>query len=306
MFGTIGVLALAAVGTAAFSIYRWLDVAEPLDLVTYQPEKYDSRKPELLRQYTSHEVEEIKIETTDFRTLYGLFLKWRGKDNEHCPKEANVYHGRVVLVCGDRVGNMYRTLEQVVEPYLLPQACHIFLFDYRGFGRSTGAPSEDGLYRDARAAWTYLHHILHIPATHILLYGVGLGGAVAAELATHITPCGLVLHNAISSMDDIPGHRSTRLLLGDLLPNLHTTINKRFWTYHYLKEVPCPTLILHNVHNEWVPFRHSIENWRECKHPSSKRLIILGDVEDVDEAMTESMKAVFIEFVTGNTHLPQT
>ena len=65
--------------------------------------------------------------------------------------------------------------------YLLYQECkiNILLFDYRGYGKSTGKPSEWGLYIDAQAVYDYVRQRTDLIQEKIIFYGHSLGGAVA-------------------------------------------------------------------------------------------------------------------------------
>lgn len=60
----------------------------------------------------------------------------------------------------------------------------VLMVDYRGYGRSEGSPDEEGLYRDAEAAWRYVTSVREAPPDRVLLFGESLGGAVAVELAS--------------------------------------------------------------------------------------------------------------------------
>ena len=60
---------------------------------------------------------------------------------------------------------------------------NLFIFDYRGYGRSEGTPSEQGTYRDARAALRYLQDRDDTPMKRMVYFGHSLGTAVAVELA---------------------------------------------------------------------------------------------------------------------------
>lgn len=86
---------------------------------------------------------------------------------------------------------------------------NVLAIDYRGFGDSEGVPSEQGLARDARAAWDWLvHPDQGAKAEDILIVGHSLGTAVATklgvELAQHgITPKGVVLMSPFSSIKNI-------------------------------------------------------------------------------------------------------
>lgn len=81
----------------------------------------------------------------------------------------------------------------------------ILLFDYRGYGLSEGRPSEEGLARDARAAWRYVVGQREIPSDRVVIMGHSLGSAVAARLALSVDqgPAGLVLGSPFPSMPDV-------------------------------------------------------------------------------------------------------
>jgi alpha-beta hydrolase superfamily lysophospholipase len=64
----------------------------------------------------------------------------------------------------------------------------VLIFDYRGYGKSSGKPTEEGTYQDAEAAWKYLVETRHVAPSSIVIYGESLGGAVAAWLAGRVKP----------------------------------------------------------------------------------------------------------------------
>ena len=77
--------------------------------------------------------------------------------------------------------NLFSSLQ---NSHLLYQACHIniLLFDYRGYGRSTGKPSEAGLYVDAQAVYDFVRQRQDLNQEKIFFFGRSLGGAVALHL----------------------------------------------------------------------------------------------------------------------------
>lgn len=79
----------------------------------------------------------------------------------------------------------------------------VLLFDYRGYGRSEGRPSESGLYRDARAAYRHLRRERDVPPGRILLHGHSLGGAVAVELASERPAAGLVVSAGFATLPSL-------------------------------------------------------------------------------------------------------
>lgn len=78
-----------------------------------------------------------------------------------------------------------------------------FLFDYRGYGRSEGIPTVEGVLMDARAARTKLREIARLEDSQMLLMGESLGGAIAVQLAAESAPRGLVLQSTFSSLKDV-------------------------------------------------------------------------------------------------------
>ena len=121
------------------------------------------------------------------------------------------------------------------------------IIDYRGYGESSGTPSEQGTYRDAQAAWQYLTEERNIPATRIVLLGESLGGAVATWLAAREKPALLLLASAFTSIADMGAA---------IYPFLPTHLLSRFEynTQEYLRSVTCPVFVAHSPQDEIVPF----------------------------------------------------
>ena len=96
-------------------------------------------------------------------------------------------------------GNAGNVGDRVLHAALLSKAgFDALLFDYRGYGRSTGSPSEEGTYRDARAARKALPE-----KAPVIYLGESLGGAVALALARELPPAGLVLQSTFTSVRDM-------------------------------------------------------------------------------------------------------
>lgn len=124
----------------------------------------------------------------------------------------------------------------------------VLLVDYRGYGASTGKPSEEGTYRDARAAWQWLTARGLKPA-EIVVAGESLGGAVAAELAARVQPRALILVAAFTSATDLGS---------EIYPWLPVRLISRYRydTLAYLQRYDGPVLVAHSRDDEIVPFAH--------------------------------------------------
>ena len=81
--------------------------------------------------------------------------------------------------------------------------CSVFVFDYRGYGKSEGEPDEDGVLLDGRAARARLAELAGVAPEQIVLFGRSLGTAVAVDLAADGGARGLVLYSGFSSLPDV-------------------------------------------------------------------------------------------------------
>ena len=100
----------------------------------------------------------------------------------------------VILFCHGNAGNISDRIDTIKIFHDLEM--DVMIFDYRGYGKSEGSPSEKGTYQDARAAWDYLVGKKEIPPDKIMVVGRCLGGDVRAELDEEKEQAGNVLESA--------------------------------------------------------------------------------------------------------------
>lgn len=127
----------------------------------------------------------------------------------------------------------------------------ILAVDYRGYGESGGVPSEQGLYRDAEAAYAHLRDGLRIPPSRIIFYGFSLGSAVAVDLAARLPAAALMVEGAILSVP----HRGRELY--PFLP-VFLMARNRFASYEKIARVAAPKLFIHSRNDEVNPFSHGL------------------------------------------------
>ncbi|MDZ7749498.1 MAG: alpha/beta hydrolase [Halofilum sp. (in: g-proteobacteria)] len=144
------------------------------------------------------EYEGVRLAAADEVTLAGWFVP-------HADPAAPV----VLFLHGNagNIGGRVESLQQLHEA-----GAAVLIIDYRGYGDSTGRPTEAGTYRDARAAWDWLTRARGMPPGRIVIFGRSLGGPIAAHLARAVRPAGLVLEFTFTSMpalaaDLYPGSR---------------------------------------------------------------------------------------------------
>ncbi|KAL4859586.1 Alpha/beta hydrolase domain-containing protein WAV2 [Chlorella vulgaris] len=113
-----------------------------------------------------------------------------------------------VIFCQENAGNMAWRLH-FIKRLCYHLRCNAFIFSYRGYGRSQGTPSEQGLQLDVECAVDYVLGRADLNAQRIVLFGRSLGGAVAAHAAARRRPqvSGLVLENTFTRIVDLVPHK---------------------------------------------------------------------------------------------------
>jgi uncharacterized protein len=126
---------------------------------------------------------------------------------------------------------------------------NLFAYDYRGFGESSGVPSETGVYTDAMTAYRYLTDTLRVPASRIVLFGHSLGTGVAIELARHVAASGMIVEDAYTSVAN-RGQEAFPLLPIKLIAK------SRFASIEKVGDLRLPKLFLHARHDRTIPIAH--------------------------------------------------
>ena len=174
-----------------------------------------------------------------------------------------------ILLCHGQTGNVATTTRPEYYADLRTIGVNILAFDWRGFGTSGGRPSEQGLYRDATAAYEYLRKAQHVPAERIIIFGHSLGTAPAIELATRVPAAGLVVEGAPTSVRD----RAQELY--PLLPMRLVAAND-FNSLARIGHVKMPKLFFHATTDRKIPIGHGRRLFAAAAEP--KRFVELrGD-----------------------------
>ena len=172
----------------------------------------------------------------------------------------------VLLFCHGNAGNMADRMDSLMIFHDLDLS--VLIFDYRGYGKSGGKPSESGTYRDAEAAWDYLMRVKQIPPHRIVIFGRSLGGAVAAELAREKNPAALIIESTFLSVPDL-GARLYPWLPVRLLSKF------RYATVDKIGSISCPKLVIHSPDDEIIPFDQG-RTLYEKSSPPKEFLMIRG------------------------------
>jgi fermentation-respiration switch protein FrsA (DUF1100 family) len=168
--------------------------------------------------------------------------------------------GRWLLICHGNYGNLSDAGRPQHYAGLLDLGLNLLAFDYRGYGASTGSPTEDGLYRDAGAAWRYLTETRRVPAGRIVIFGHSLGSAVAVELATRVPAAGLILDGALTSVVE-------RAQEAYPWVPVRWVARSRFSSIDRMPGLTLPKLFLHARADEVIPFAHGERLYRAAPPP---------------------------------------
>ncbi len=178
------------------------------------------------------EYEEVAFSATDGVRLHGWFIPRKGP--------------LTVLWCHGNAGNISHRLDNIRLLHNLVDV-HIFIFDYRAYGRSTGQVSEEGTYRDAEGALAYLRSRSDLDSAGIVYFGRSLGSAVAVNLAVKEPPAGLILESPFLSVREMARIVFPFLPLGPFLRTRYDSLAK-------ITQINCPLLVIHGDQDEIVPY----------------------------------------------------
>lgn len=139
---------------------------------------------------------------------------------------------------------------------------NVFIFDYRGYGRSEGSPSEEGTYKDAEAAWDYLSNDRSIANSEIIIMGRSLGGAIASWLAVHKTPMAVIIESTFTSAQDLGADLYPWLPVRWLLKYDYNTLEN-------IQRIDVPLFMAHSKDDEIVPYHHGKQLFEAAGDPKN-------------------------------------
>jgi len=224
--------------------------------------------------------EEVRITTADRIELHGWYV-------------AAGAGAPTVLFCHGNAGNISHRLDWLEIFHDMGLA--VFLFDYRGYGQSSGTPDEKGTYLDAQAVWDYLTNTKRHSPKSVVIFGESLGGPIAANLAKDVLPGALVLASTFTSVPDLASNFYWFLPVR-LLARFH------YPTAEYMARVHVPTLVIHSRTDEIVPFSHAEAIFRRANE-RKQLLEIRGDHnsallvsrQQITEGMRRFLEAMLVD-----------
>ena len=191
------------------------------------------------------EYEEVTLQTIDNVTISGWYIPAKNEKG-------------VLLFCHGNAGNISHRLESISIFHNL--GLSVMIFDYRGYGKSEGNPSEKGTYLDAEAAWNYLVEVNQKSSDRIILFGRSLGAAIASDIALKKVPAGLILESSFLSVPDM-GKKHYPWIPVKYLSKFHYSTGDK------IQSITCPKLIIHSPDDEIVPFEHGKSLFEKAGKP---------------------------------------
>lgn len=202
------------------------------DRIIYHPYKY----PEGIWNPSSFnvKVEDVFFQAKDGTNLHGWYIP-----SANAQATLLWFHGNA--------GNLTHRLENIQQ--LQPLNLNIFIFDYRGYGKSEGKPSEVGIYQDSRAAYDFLIQEKNVvPLESLFLFGRSLGGICAVEVAASNPAAGLILESVFTSAKEMAGKVFPIMPIG-------WAIRSKFSAIEKVPDLKLPKLFLHGTEDEIVPYK---------------------------------------------------
>lgn len=263
-------IAIALVILSLAGLVRWL---EPQ--LAFFPFKGESETPKDF----GIPFEAVAVSTGDGETLRG----WR-----MTPPAPQAVRARIVYFHGNggNLSNWSPILAGIVR-----RGYAVFAIDYRGYGLSTGRPTERGLYRDVdatvAAAWPD-----GPAATPVVYWGRSLGGAMAAYAATVRKPDGVIVE---------AGFPSARAAIrgSPVLAALGLFASYRFPAGEYLARARTPVLMLHGDRDSVIPFALGRELFDQVPEPKTFVTIAGGDHNDAAAPDPAAYWTAIERFVAG-------
>jgi fermentation-respiration switch protein FrsA (DUF1100 family) len=178
-------------------------------------------------------VEEVWLDAGDDIKVHGIYA---GKEGAFA--DLLFFHGNA--------GNLYDRLDNVT--LLVEVGFNVLIIDYRGYGKSGGAPSEPALYEDGMLAYRYLIDERAATPSRLVLFGRSLGSTVAIELGTRVESGAIIAESAFTSAQEL-----ARVHYGFLPGMLLRSMTHEFDSIGKVGKLKAPVLFVHGNVDNIVP-----------------------------------------------------
>ncbi|HVR63546.1 MAG TPA: dienelactone hydrolase family protein [Polyangia bacterium] len=235
--------------------------------------------------------EDLRIATPDGQTLHAVFVAASPAGRR--PDVTLLYfHGQ-----SNNIGTSWTRME-----YLYPLGCNLAIVDPRGYGESTGTPSEAGIQLDEEAALQAIVARPDVAGGKIVIYGRSFGAALAIDLAARVTPAALVTESAFTSVAALVSD-------GAYVDLPRSFVADSVWdNLAKIPRVPAPYLALHGTADPYVQPRYSrqLTDAHAAAGFATQLVLVPGaDHDDVPETMTlDTYRTTLSSFIDSAAPAP--
>ncbi|MCK4661577.1 MAG: alpha/beta hydrolase [Bacteroidales bacterium] len=206
----------------------------------------------------TYKKEEFFITTNDGEKINALFF----------PNNSN----KVILYFHGNAGSLDSW--QYIYDSFKSLEYNFFIFDYRGYGKSTGKISEKGLYLDGQAAFNFLLK-KGFKKDEIIIYGRSIGTGIAVEIADKNKINSLILETPFTNLKKLANEKAPYLLPRISLKYTFDNIGK-------INNINIPFLIIHGKKDNLIPFKHGEQIYNEYKGKKQFLIIEEGEHNNLD------------------------
>ncbi|MBM3303074.1 MAG: alpha/beta hydrolase, partial [Deltaproteobacteria bacterium] len=162
------------------------------------------------------------------------------------------------LFCHGNAGNICHRLDNIFR--LNAIGLSVFIFDYRGYGKSAGRITEKGFYLDSEAAYQVARSLADREKLKLVLFGRSLGGIAAVHIAS-ANPCsGVILESTFTNLAAMARTHFP-------IPMVDGLLEKRLNSIDKIRGVKAPLLFFHGDADDIVPFRYGLELFEAAPEP---------------------------------------
>jgi uncharacterized protein len=224
-----------------FSVFAFVLLVKYLERVSVF---FPSREMVLTPKDILLDHENVFFKTSDEVVLHGWFVP-------------HVQPRGTVLFFHGNAGNISHRLSKISLFHRL--GLNVFIINYRGYGQSKGQPTEQGIYKDAVAAFDYLTKRPDIDRRRLLVYGESLGGVVAIDLATQRPVAGLIIDSSFSSAADMAK------TIYPFVPSFLLSIQMD--SLSKVASLDMPKVFFHSRADDIVPFALGVKLFEAARRP---------------------------------------
>jgi len=223
-----------------------------------------------------HYIKPVMLNTKDGIRLESLYF------------HHNTASGKIVIYFHGNAGNLYHRIREASVIYNM--GYDIIISGYRGYGKSTGEPSEAGVYIDGRTVLDYVTGTLNYAPEKVYIYGRSIGTTVAVEISQNIKLGGVILVTPLTSAEDF---------IKEKYPDIFACAGKNlFRSVDKIGNLKSPVLVIHGTDDEVIPYTLGVRLYET--YPGRKRFVSItggghNDLEFADPKLYWDSVKSFLE-----------